>query len=151
MNLILLSLAATLAASPQPQWLDDYGEALNAARSSRRPLLIVLEDSTAGSRFRHISHRPDAGQTQLLEPYTLCRVDVSTSYGRKVAEAFQATSFPTAVVTDKTATKVVARKIGHQSSGDWASFLTAYRTGRAPAPRPALTFPAFSPPGGCFT
>ena len=156
MKLILLSLAAALAASPPPEWMDNYGEALRAARAARRPLLIVLEDSTARAPWRHVSHRSDAGQAELLQPYTRCRIDVSTPYGQKVADVFGATSFPTAVVTDRTATKILARKTGHQTPANWAHFLTAYRTGQAPAPQPAITFPAFtppafSPPGGCFT
>jgi hypothetical protein len=151
MNVFLLSLAATLAANAQPEWLDDYGGALHAARTHQRPLLIVLEDSTARVPSRHVSHRPDAQHIPLLEPYVRCRIDVSTPYGRKVADAFRATSFPMTVVIDKTASTIIARKQGFQSAGDWTNFLTNYRTGQAPAFRPVTTYPAHSSPASCFT
>jgi hypothetical protein len=151
MSVVLLSLAAMFAASAHGEWSGDYGEALRDCRSARRPLLVVLEDPTARVAARHTSYRPDAQQIQLLQSYIRCRIDVSTPYGRKVAEAFRASSFPTTVVIDKTASKIIARKNGYQSDSDWSNFLAAYQTGHAPASRPAITYPAFSSPAGCFT
>jgi hypothetical protein len=139
------------AASAQGEWIGDYGEALRACRTTRRPLLIVLEDPSARVAARHISYRPEAQQIQLLDSYICCRIDVSTPYGRKVADAFRAKTYPTAVVIDKTASRILARKNGYHSASDWSNFLAAHQTGQAPASRPAITYPAYSSPAGCFT
>jgi hypothetical protein len=143
MNLILVSLLATLSASPQGSaWMDDYGQALQAARAARQPLLVVIDDHSASDeRLRHISHRTESTQSEpLLKPYILCRVDVSTPYGKKVADAFRATAFPYTAIIDNTASFVLARRSGAMTPADWSTLLVAHQTGQRPviAPPPMM-------------
>jgi hypothetical protein len=145
MNLVLVSLLATLAA-PGQDWMTDYGQALEAARAARKPLLIVLDNSTpAEENAKPVAHR---GVTPLLASYVLCRIDVSTPYGEKVAAAFHAQSFPQTAVIDNRGSVILARRQGTMTEADWTALLTTYETGR----RRTISPPAMmSMPQPCFT
>ena len=64
--------------------------------------------------------------------YQLCHVDVSTRYGKKVAEVFKVTSFPHTVITDKQGKKVIFEKSGQFSDAGWITTLSDYRHGNRP-------------------
>ena len=81
-----------LAASPQPRtWEVSYGKALEASRADKSPLLVVLDKpNSEEARIEPALLGEDSGkQAELLRPYRLCHVDVTTEYGQKVAKAFQ--------------------------------------------------------------
>ena len=129
-----LLAAATLATSFPTglQWNNDYGDALESTRVTARPLLIVLEiPSDDGSRFLPARFAPDETGEELLKPYELCRIDVDTSYGQRVAEAFQATQFPYTAIIDKAGRKIIFHKSGQLSASEWAATLLAYRAGQS--------------------
>jgi hypothetical protein len=129
----LYAIAAIAALSPSAfaeQWHRDYGSALKAARSANKPLLVVLE--MPSDRLSEKGAATDLGSSALLKPYHLCCIDVSTSVGKQVAEAFGAQQFPYTVITDKDGKNIVHRKAGHYSKLDWSSMLMTYRDGQKP-------------------
>jgi hypothetical protein len=142
-NLIVVSLLVALANPQDPNWMADYGQALQTAREVRKPLLVVL-DKTPHEHLRPVSHRTVA---PLLKPYVLCRIDISTPYGQKVANAFRATSFPHTAVIDNTGATVLARRQGPLTESAWTTLLTTYQAGRRPLAAPSL----MSVPQQCFT
>jgi hypothetical protein len=144
MNLMLAAVLATLGGSPEPQWIPDYGEALQVARAARRPLLVVLDHAPPSDKMRPASHRAVA---PLLESYVLCRVEVSTPYGKKVADAFRATVFPYAAVIDNTGSRILARRQGELTEASWTTLLTRRQSSRPPV----VSSPVFSMPQPCFT
>jgi hypothetical protein len=127
-----------LATAPKPlEWEQSYGKALEATRAGQDPLLVVLdkprtedariepelisEDETSGSEFK------------LLQPYRLCRVDVSTDYGKRVAKAFHAKTFPHVAIIDKTGSVVLYHKSGKIKANEWQQVLTRHKSGERPA------------------
>jgi hypothetical protein len=127
-----------LAAAPKPlDWEPSYGKALEATRAGQDPLLVVLDKP--GSEDARIEpeflNKDEVGgeQVKLLRPYRLCHVDVSTDYGQKVADAFQAKSFPHVAIIDKTGSMVIFRKSGKIQEDEWAKILTKHKNGERPA------------------
>jgi len=128
-----LLAAATLATSSPsgPQWNCDYGDALDSTRATARPLLIVLESSSDGSsQFLPARFAPDETGEELLKPYELCRIDVDTSYGQRVADAFKVTQFPYTAIIDRAGQKIIYHKSGQLSTLEWAATLIAYQAGQ---------------------
>jgi hypothetical protein len=123
-----------LAGSPQsPAWEASYGKALEATRDGNSPLLIVL-DKPGSDEARlepELLGKEDVAsdETELLRPYRLCHVDVSTKYGRKVASAFRAKSFPHVAIIDKTGSTVIFRKSGKLQPEEWARILERHKSG----------------------
>ncbi|MBW3597753.1 MAG: hypothetical protein KY475_10815 [Planctomycetes bacterium] len=145
MNLILVSIVATLAAPQGPQWMDNYGQALQTARAARKPLLVVLDTAPpSDERVRSAAHR---AADPLLRPYVLCRIDVSTPYGKKMAAAFQAKSFPYTAVIDNTGSVILARRQGVLTEAAWNNLLITYQSGQ----RRSVSPPMISFPQQCFT
>jgi hypothetical protein len=127
----VMTVAASFAASTKVEWQSDYGKALAATRSDQRPLLVVLDDP-ADPKARLDAQLLD--ETKLLKPFRVCRVDVSTDYGRKVAEAFHATQFPHTAIIDKTGAVVIYKKPGQISENEWSDALAKYKSGDRSAP-----------------
>lgn len=152
-NMAIATLAiGLLAASPrQPAWEASYGKALEASRADKSPLLVVLDNpSSEEARIEPAlldGTTPDGKQTELLRPYQLCHVDVSTAYGQKVAKAFQAKSFPHVVIIDKKGSSVIFRKTGKLDAAQWEQALTQHRNGDTPArPISHVTYKPAAPP-----
>jgi hypothetical protein len=149
--------ASTLAVStPKVKWQADYGKALAATRSDQRPLLVVLDTPTdPKAAFDAKLLAPEGEQGESLKSYRLCRVDVSTEYGKKVAEAFGATQFPHTAIIDKTGKTVLFKKVGQIASEEWQTTLTKFQKGEASKPQTvfyrgetqtsAVTNPAYCP------
>ncbi len=114
----VLSYAAVVVAasffgtppSHNSQWLNDYGIAIQAARLAQRPLLVVLENPTIAEQRLDLDGSGQLGE--LLESYELCRVDVTTAYGQKVAASYRATEFPYSVITDISCRNILFRRHG---------------------------------------
>ena len=123
-----------LAATPQsPRWESSYGKALEATRAGQSPLLVVLENpKSVEARLapQLVSQDSVRGkQVELLRPYRLCRVDVTTTYGRKVARAFRANRFPHVAIIDKTGSLVIFSKSGQIDTAEWENALTQHKNG----------------------
>ncbi|HVA50348.1 MAG TPA: hypothetical protein VNH11_28595 [Pirellulales bacterium] len=125
-----LSLVMLAGSAEPPEWMNDYGAALQAARRAQMPLLVVLDQpaqravhfDAVGLDDRQATHR-------LLARYKLCRVDVATPYGQAVAKAFRASEFPTTVIIDKTAQVQLFATTGTLGNGDLRAVLAKYQTG----------------------
>jgi hypothetical protein len=112
------------------QWQSDYGKALAASRADARPLLIVLDnpsDPQAAAAEDQLA--AEGEQEELLGAYECCHVDVTTEYGKKVADAFKAEEFPFAAIIDKTGSVVLHKTTGKVSDDEWQETLTTYQKG----------------------
>ena len=161
--MVTIALAASTRAAEQnaPHWIKSYASALDVARASRRPLLVVFhgpEDAFQQVEFQSEGADPNAAKTKaavavnsvLLSKYTLCKIDVSTAYGRRVAGAFQVHSFPYTAITDQSAKRIVYRREGKFSDEAWVNTLVAYQhdeteTSAARPHRAAATRNSISP------
>ena len=126
-----LVISALLAAPQQSQWETSYGKALEASRATDEPLLIVL-DKPSSDDARLAPELLSEGKSEgreLLKPYQLCHVDVSTAYGKKVAKAFHAKSFPHVAIIDKTGKTVIFSKAGDIEAAEWQRILTRHKSG----------------------
>jgi hypothetical protein len=131
-----------LAATPEPpQWEDNYGKALSATRSGNSPLLVVLDEpNSQEARIEPALLSKDAvkgREFELLRPYRLCHVDVTTRYGRKVARAFRANRFPHVAIIDKSGSLVIFRRSGKIETAEWERALTQHKSGERSQPRAA--------------
>jgi hypothetical protein len=129
-----------LAASPQaPQWKASYGKALQATRQNDQPLLVVLDkpdSETARIEPDLLSEGSSASESaNQLKKYQLCHVDVTSEYGKKVAEAFHVTSFPHVAIIDKTGSVILARKTGKFDAAAWQKLLSKHENGERTSAR----------------
>jgi hypothetical protein len=129
-----------LAATPEPpRWEANYGKALSATRAGNSPLLVVLDEPNskeASIEPALLSENAVQGKKfELLRPYHLCRVDVTTKYGRRVAKAFGANRFPHVAIIDKTGSTVLFRRSGKIKATEWATALAQHKSGERPRPR----------------
>jgi hypothetical protein len=123
--------ASTFAVTPaKVKWQADYGKALAATRSDQRPLLVILDnpaDPEAAFEPKLLAAEGEHGQ--VLKSYRLCRVDVSTEYGKKVADAFGAKEFPQTTIIDKTGSTVLFKKLGQMAGEEWQTTLARFEKG----------------------
>ncbi len=96
-----------------PHSTDDYAAALTAARRSHKPLIVLLDDAGATSGF---SERLLRVSPELLARFEICRLDVRTPYGDKVANLYHATQFPYTVITDAKCRSILFRGAGEFSA-----------------------------------
>jgi hypothetical protein len=80
----------------------------------------------------------DGEQAALLGSYELCHVDVSTEYGKRVAQAFKATQFPHTAIIDRTGAVVLYKKPGAIAESEWSATLAKYQTGERPVSQTAF-------------
>jgi hypothetical protein len=123
-----------LAPIADAKWHENYGVAFRSTKDAKRPLLVVLD--THARRLAHIEPVSESRRVDdraLFEKYTLCHIDVTTPYGRKVAEAFGAKTFPTTVIIDKSAAVKLVSKVGKLNDQELRSMLVKYQGGERPA------------------
>ena len=128
-----------LASAPEPvQWQGNYGDALAATRAAtstddQQPLLVVLDEPQAAeARIEPAllgEGAAPAVDTKVLKRYRLCRVDVSTNYGKKVAGVFKARRFPHVAIIDKSGSVVIYKKSGQIDATEWTSALESHQDG----------------------
>src|SRR5206468_2423285 len=98
----ILAVGVSDRDSNEPKWEASYGKALQETRKSETPLLVVLDKpNSEEGRIKPELLGQKSGNKQkaeLLRPYRLCHVDVTTDYGKKVAEAFHAKTFPAVAI-----------------------------------------------------
>jgi hypothetical protein len=109
-------------------WQSDYGKALEASRTGEKPLLIVLDDPSNPAAAAD-QLEAEGKQEELLGAYECCHVDVSTEYGKKVADAFKAKEFPFAAIIDKTGSVVLHKTAGKVTDKEWQDTLATYQNG----------------------
>jgi hypothetical protein len=131
---ICLVMAVGEAGAPQLSWETHYGKAIESARRHSKPLVVVIENpAQPQQRLDETRLLEGAAAAEKLEGYELCRVDASTDYGKKVAQAFGARSFPYTAVSDERSKYLTYRKAGQLSSDEWASALASAHRSAAPA------------------
>jgi hypothetical protein len=129
-----------LAATPEPpRWESDYGKALSATRAGNSPLLVVLDEPTSqDARIEPALLSEDSvrgKEFNLLKPYRLCHVDVTTKYGQKVAKAFGANRFPHVAIIDKSGSLLIFNRSGKINATEWEQALTEHKNGERPRAR----------------
>lgn len=132
---VLSSVTATSTGSLE--WSDHYANAKQGAAQEQRPLLVVLENANEPSGTLSEQLTSDDGAVELMKQYKLCRMDVNSEYGKRVAAAFGAKQFPFTAITDKSAHFVTYRKEGTMTADQWAQALESHRQGELPAASPA--------------
>ena len=125
MNGLLISLVLSAVTVPgRDQWNADYHNALKEARSKQKALVVVLENSeNPAEAFNQSALGSDKKVASLLGKYELCRIDVSTDYGKKIAAAFGANEFPVTVVSDAKCKVIRHRKVGSPTVKVWRTML----------------------------
>jgi hypothetical protein len=123
-----LAIAVSLAQSTPigEKWETDYATALHNAQADQRPLIVVLENPHNPTQAANPEALADShGHPELLEEFELCRIDVTTKMGKKVAEAFGARQFPYTAITDQKCRKIVHREVGRPAPNAWVSMLAS--------------------------
>ena len=121
---IVVCLASSVVTSPTTeatlQWQEHYGAAKRLAQKTERPLLVVLENpANPAGKIDETKISEKDRQAIAKQKFELVRVDVNTDYGKRVAKAFGAKSFPYTAVTDDRSVNIVYRKAGPMSEKDW--------------------------------
>lgn len=124
---VVLAANAASMAPMSDHWTSNYASALQAARLQQRPLLVILENpNNPDQRVEELKPGDGTEMGNLLLKYELCRVDVTTDYGQKVAEVYDATALPCTVITDKSCRIVMFRGFGQYTPEMWSSTLEFY-------------------------
>lgn len=128
---MLAAVAAGLTAGAETTdtWHADYGKALAETKQDNQPLLVVLEDSSDEAKRLDASLLTAEGGALPLDSYALCRIDVSTDYGKKVAEGFKVTSFPHVAIIDQSGSVILRRVKGEVTKAEWLSVLLKHQNG----------------------
>jgi hypothetical protein len=118
-------------------WSDHYANAKVQAAAEHRPLLVVLEDSAnPQGRFDQQALASQDSQVELLHNFRLCRMDVTTDYGKRVAAAFGAKQFPFTAITDNSAQYITFQAGGTMSPEQWNQTLATRKDGNLGNPAP---------------
>lgn len=112
-------------ATQSNNWEADYGKALKQSRTDDRPLLVVIDNPSESSE----AVAPELLKDGSADKYDRCRVDVSTAYGEKVAEAFGADSFPYLAILDKDGKKIIHQHEGQLTDSQWRETLEKHKQG----------------------
>ena len=115
-----------------------------ATRAGDQPLLVVLDEPGSAENRVEPALLGDGKATErkfrLLRRYHRCHVDVSTPYGKKVAEAFKVRKFPHTAIIDKSGTAVIFAKSGKIEDGEWDATLEKYQDGNKPTPTRRVSY-----------
>ncbi|MCO6043902.1 hypothetical protein NG895_08275 [Aeoliella sp. ICT_H6.2] len=136
----IIGLSAVNASAAQ--WQSDYATALKQTRSDDRPMLMVIDQPGVAEKSLDDEVISNDAKGALAD-YDLCRVDASTKYGAKVAEAFGAKAFPYVACIDKSGKVILDSASGEINTDKWTKMVTKNRTGEKPVRRvvakPAVT------------
>ena len=122
----VLLLVLGVGADTDLKWGDNYGEVKRIAAQKKMPVVLLLEDpSKPSTSFTEKELASNPEQVRLLQNYQLCRIDVTSNYGKSVAKSFKATSFPYTIMLDRSASYITLRKGEKMTPNQWASTLLA--------------------------
>mgnify|MGYP001551038955 CR=1 FL=1 len=124
LSMCLFASTSTGEQTSSIRWNTHYGQAKRLAEAAKRPLLVVIEKSSRAEEqidesllAAALDQKAEVPQDR--EKFQLVRVDATTDYGKRVAQAFGVKNFPYTAVTDDDTKKIVYRKSGKMSSADW--------------------------------
>ena len=162
----VLLLVMGVGADTDLEWNDNYGEAKRIAAQKKMPVVVLLEDpSNPATSFNEKELASDPQQVKLLQKYQLCRIDVTSNYGKSVAKSFKATRFPYTIMLDRSASFITLRRSDKMTPNQWASSLIANKDKLIHKPAPIrnsatgepfqsfafpsadLSYPSFQPGG----
>ena len=129
--LVAVMFGAVSTDTEAPQWSSDYATALKQTRSDDRPMLVVIDEPGVAEKSLDEQVLTNMAGGALAD-YQLCHVDATTSYGKKVAEAFKAELFPYIAITDKAGKVILHSQAGEVTADEWNTMVTKYRTGALP-------------------
>lgn len=135
---VVASQMLAAAAVQSPRWEANYGKALAETRATDdQPLLVVLENPAkeaerVTTELLEVKSEKEQAAQSALNSYRICRVDVSTDYGKKVAEVFEAEKFPFVAIIDRTGSVILHSQAGQLDAGKWNEQLTRYQDGNQP-------------------
>jgi hypothetical protein len=130
MHALLLAALASVTVTSELEWSSHYAQAKSAAATAQKPLLVVLEDPAEPSRRFDTERLASTEEQQdLLKHFQLCRVDVTTPYGKRVAEALSVRELPYTAITDKSAKYITYRAAGQVSPENWVETLNVRKSG----------------------
>ncbi|MCA9234724.1 MAG: hypothetical protein KDA44_04610 [Planctomycetales bacterium] len=115
--------------TPALNWHSDYGTALEATRKDARPLLIVIDAPQDAKQSVSADLLTADATEKLLAKYDLCRVDATTPYGKKVADAFGAKTFPHVAIIDKAGAVVLHKQSGAAAADQLPTVLAKFQSG----------------------
>lgn len=121
--------ALTGGADNSSVWHADYGDALAQTKQDHQPLLVVLEAPEDEAKSLDADLLKAESGSFPLDSYALCRIDVTTEYGKKVAEGFKVTQFPHVAIIDKSGSVILQRVSGEVSTDQWKSVLARHAEG----------------------
>jgi hypothetical protein len=135
MQVLLMAALATaslaVSATENLEWSDHYAQAKVQAAAEHRPLLVVLENSQdPNGRLDEGQLVNDEAEVQLLQHYRLCRMDVNSDYGKRVAAAFGAKQYPFTAITDSSAKYITFQANGPLSPEQWQQTLSSRKDGQ---------------------
>ncbi len=133
---MFVAVAAALTGNAQPaaDWHADYGDALAETRQDHQPLLVVLDaPSDEAKRLDPALLTAENGAFP-LDRYSLCHIDVTTDYGKKVAEGFKVTEFPHVAIIDNSGSVILERVKGDVTKKDWLAVLNQHAKGQRANP-----------------
>lgn len=132
--ILTAAIGVTAAEPTTQQWESDYRTALKQTRSDDRPLLIVIDQPATAEESLSADVLNNDAEGALAD-YDLCHVDASTKYGKKVADAFHAGSYPYVAFVDKSGSVILHSESGEITGETWSTLVTKYRTGEKPVKR----------------
>ena len=126
----MASAAMAVSTTNELDWSSHYANAKVQAAEEHRPLLVVLENSDDPAGRFDQDRLASESQRELLKHYRLCRMDVNTDYGKRVANAFGAKSFPFTAITDSSAQYITFQASGSMTTEKWEQTLQTRMSGQ---------------------
>jgi len=121
--------AASSLSAGESAWMENYEQSLKFASGVSRPLLVVFDRS--GTQLHPVSfvhdNEVESSKMELLEKYVVCRIDVDTEYGDRIAGAFEVSEFPHALIIDSKDKRILHQKKGKLSDREWTTMLTKFQ------------------------
>jgi hypothetical protein len=128
---VVLSSSALFGATTENglDWKKNYGTAKDAAQAARCPLVVVIENSEVAGEKLDDERMTEENRLKIKQKkFELCRVDISTKYGKLVAEAFGAKKLPFVAISDRSTKSIVFRKSGQMNGADWSTAIAKSST-----------------------
>ncbi len=123
---------------PMPDaWTCNYPAAVASARQMKLPLLVVLEDCCEKNNRLFQIESPEG--MEALRRFCVCRLNVNTPEGKRIADAYRATEFPYTLITDVGCKNIVFRGVGNFSQESWRTTLALHAGPGASGPEGAAS------------